>query len=680
LNNLSNFSEFEYTNEGMKHWFATFLLLVNMGLVPNDVLAGDIKSKMNYTKSVPKEQLDVVKFVQYLNDETIALSELDNTIANYNKEKGTNIDPQEVKSISDYQDGKWNIKEFNGQDIGDIENLKPYNYINDFAKIINHDKESELNKFLADYKEKTSVEIAVLVIPSLQGNDISYYGPAIGEKWGVGNSEEDNGIIMVISIEDRKWGIYTGYGVEGILPDAICSRIGRNQLVPEFKKGNYEKGIEDALVAITERVGDEQIQVKKEREKREKEEAIENFWNIFYNSLITIFVLLSLTGISMLIRKRILKIRKIREEINKILEGLKKISDNLQIIEDDNIVKTNDRVLELKKEIDNLKIGTSNKERNRLFELFGQWNEEYRGFAKSYNSIVRSVKTIKSLDNLPKINRSDDINLLYDELKYAISSIRTENIDILNNKDFQMGVYKVQNLEKEYYKLIDLFDSIKTEGEIFKKFKSTILPKIDESLEALKNIEKEGYKWDGEVPSTEEFDKIENSLNFILNNYQTNVKDLHEEFVSYKGNKNLLINNISSLISKDFDIQDAKKYVKNYNFKSLDKKISDLKKLKYVDDYEVRKIKKKRKEIDNNLLDYLLAYSLIKELSSMISNAEDNANRKKRRKEEEERRRRNSYSSSSSFGSSSFGSSSSGSSFGGFGGGSFGGGGASGSW
>jgi len=131
---------------------------------------------------------------------------------------------------------------------------KPGTLVNDYTNVLSWQQVSSLEQKLTAFDDSTSTQIAVVLIPSLEGYDVSDYAVRLAEKWGVGSAENDNGIMLLVSIGDRKVTIQTGYGVEGALPDAIAKRIIENEIKPEFKTGNYYAGLEkgtDAIIAYT---------------------------------------------------------------------------------------------------------------------------------------------------------------------------------------------------------------------------------------------------------------------------------------------------------------------------------------------------------------------------------------------------------------------------------------------
>jgi len=115
--------------------------------------------------------------------------------------------------------------------------------VNDNASIINQHTEKQLNTYLDSLENTTGIQIAVLTIPSLEGEDISSYSMKVCEKWQLGQKGKDNGALLLVAYEDREVRIETGYGLEDKLTDAKCGLIIRNVIIPEFKNGQYSDGI-----------------------------------------------------------------------------------------------------------------------------------------------------------------------------------------------------------------------------------------------------------------------------------------------------------------------------------------------------------------------------------------------------------------------------------------------------
>lgn len=137
----------------------------------------------------------------------------------------------------------------------------PPRLVNDFAGILTPQEEQTLEKKLLALNDSTSTQVAIVTVNSLCGYDQAGFTFKIGEEWGVGNNEFDNGVVLMVKPkvgnERGKTFIAPGYGLEGVLPDAICKRIVSNELVPHFKKNDYYGGIAAATEVIIDLAGGE---------------------------------------------------------------------------------------------------------------------------------------------------------------------------------------------------------------------------------------------------------------------------------------------------------------------------------------------------------------------------------------------------------------------------------------
>lgn len=125
--------------------------------------------------------------------------------------------------------------------------------VNDYASLFTEEQRSYLEYNLVAFDDSTSNQILIITTPSLDGYDISNYAFEIGEKWGVGRAEHNNGLVIVIKPKNQTQGrafIATGYGLESILPDAVCKEIVDLEMIPHFKKNDYYGGVVAALNII----------------------------------------------------------------------------------------------------------------------------------------------------------------------------------------------------------------------------------------------------------------------------------------------------------------------------------------------------------------------------------------------------------------------------------------------
>ncbi len=122
--------------------------------------------------------------------------------------------------------------------------------VNDFAGILTIEQQGALEQKLIDLDNNTSTQIAIVIVPKLGGNDIADFNQKLLRAWGVGGKKNNNGVVLLISAEDRKLNIATGYGVEGALPDVTCKHIIDNDIVPSFKNNDYYRGIDNGINSI----------------------------------------------------------------------------------------------------------------------------------------------------------------------------------------------------------------------------------------------------------------------------------------------------------------------------------------------------------------------------------------------------------------------------------------------
>ena len=128
----------------------------------------------------------------------------------------------------------------------------PPKLVNDLANVLVND--AVLEDTLESFAHHTSNQICVVTLNDLEGYDPSEMAYKIGQEWGVGDQRFNNGVVLLIkpktATSSGKVFIATGYGVEGVLPDALCRRIIENKLIPAFRNNDYEAGVWDALAVM----------------------------------------------------------------------------------------------------------------------------------------------------------------------------------------------------------------------------------------------------------------------------------------------------------------------------------------------------------------------------------------------------------------------------------------------
>jgi uncharacterized protein len=127
----------------------------------------------------------------------------------------------------------------------------PPRLVNDYAGFLSNDEQARLEQKLVNFDRETSTQIAVVVVEDLKGYDKADYAVQLGRKWGIGHEGKNNGILILIkpktTASKGEVFIATGYGLEGVVPDAIAERIVNNEILPSFRSGNYFEGIDKAV-------------------------------------------------------------------------------------------------------------------------------------------------------------------------------------------------------------------------------------------------------------------------------------------------------------------------------------------------------------------------------------------------------------------------------------------------
>ncbi|MBX7062747.1 MAG: TPM domain-containing protein [Pyrinomonadaceae bacterium] len=150
-----------------------------------------------------------------------------------------------------------NVSAQSGSDPSDPTTLQATGFVNDYAGVIDPTTKAELEKKLTDLKNSTNpkVEIAVAVIQTTGGRDIFDYSIQLARTWKIGSKADDNpSALLVVAIKDRKYFTQISRDLEDELPDGLVGSLQRTYLVPEFKKGNYGKGISDTIDAYIARI------------------------------------------------------------------------------------------------------------------------------------------------------------------------------------------------------------------------------------------------------------------------------------------------------------------------------------------------------------------------------------------------------------------------------------------
>ena len=128
----------------------------------------------------------------------------------------------------------------------------PRGAVNDFANIIDQDNAVKMEALAREVLQKTGTAIVVVTVPAIgEGEETSLYANGLYKAWGIGKKGEDKGLLIFLTLKERKYWIETGYGVEGILPDGLVGEIRDTYLKPQLKAGNYGQAFYDTMSAFS---------------------------------------------------------------------------------------------------------------------------------------------------------------------------------------------------------------------------------------------------------------------------------------------------------------------------------------------------------------------------------------------------------------------------------------------
>jgi uncharacterized protein len=136
---------------------------------------------------------------------------------------------------------------------------KPTGRVNDFANVIDPSTEADLDRQLDGLEQRTSSEIAVATVSSLEGMSVEEYANRLFKEWGVGQATQDNGVLVLVAPNEREMRIEVGYGLEGVLPDGLAGQIIREEFTPRFRDGDYSGGIRSGVGRVLDVVEKHQV-------------------------------------------------------------------------------------------------------------------------------------------------------------------------------------------------------------------------------------------------------------------------------------------------------------------------------------------------------------------------------------------------------------------------------------
>ena len=131
--------------------------------------------------------------------------------------------------------------------------------VTDLTSTLSADQQASLESKLQAFEQAKGSQIAILIIPTTQPEDIAQYSIRVVDQWKLGREKQDDGVLILVAKDDRKMRIEVGYGLEGAIPDAIAKRIVAEVMKPSFKQGDYYGGLDAAVTQISKLIDGEQL-------------------------------------------------------------------------------------------------------------------------------------------------------------------------------------------------------------------------------------------------------------------------------------------------------------------------------------------------------------------------------------------------------------------------------------
>lgn len=145
-------------------------------------------------------------------------------------------------------------REYTVKDVPNVQLSNEQFFVSDPEGILSTVATDSINRMLYTLRKTNSVQVAVVVLPSIGNADCFDFAQELGTQWGVGGKAKDTGLIILLVLDQRCVRFQTGYGLEGDLPDAICNRIMNRQMFPAFKQGDWDEGMMAGVKAVCSRL------------------------------------------------------------------------------------------------------------------------------------------------------------------------------------------------------------------------------------------------------------------------------------------------------------------------------------------------------------------------------------------------------------------------------------------
>ena len=153
----------------------------------------------------------------------------------------------------------------------------------DYAGVLPPERKAALEAAIAAGTASNGAQLVVASLPSLKGGEIGDFAVKLFEQWRIGEKGQDNGVLLLLALEERQVDIEVGYGFEGALPDAVCGRIRDEAIVPRCREGDYAAALEDGAAALLRVMAGETF-----AERKGSKAAVWIFWAVFAGFVVLI--------------------------------------------------------------------------------------------------------------------------------------------------------------------------------------------------------------------------------------------------------------------------------------------------------------------------------------------------------------------------------------------------------
>ena len=177
-----------------------------------------------------------------------------------------------------------------------IEDLKPTGSITDRADLLPPAQEQKLRKILNNLNTQTGAALVVVTLPSMEGGQIDDFTNRLFEKWGLGKAGQDNGVMLLVAVKERKMRIEVGYGLEGVIPDGKAGSIRDTYILPYFKNGQMAAGIESGTLALANLIAKHYKIELSEKPVAAPRSRQNNNWPLIVPIVIIVIIILSTRG------------------------------------------------------------------------------------------------------------------------------------------------------------------------------------------------------------------------------------------------------------------------------------------------------------------------------------------------------------------------------------------------